>query len=72
MRDALELVQLAGFGDRGVEELSGGQKQRVALARAVIFEPRILLMDEPLSALDKKLRESRCSSKCGGCTSGSA
>lgn len=54
---ALELVRLSGFGDRRVHQLSGGQKQRVALARAVVFAPRILLMDEPLSALDKKLRE---------------
>jgi putative spermidine/putrescine transport system ATP-binding protein len=54
---ALDLVQLSGLGGRRVDELSGGQKQRVALARAVIFEPRILLMDEPLSALDKNLRE---------------
>ena len=53
----LELVQLGHLADRDVAKLSGGQKQRVALARAVVFEPRILLMDEPLSALDKNLRE---------------
>jgi putative spermidine/putrescine transport system ATP-binding protein len=56
--DALALVRLAGFGDRRVDQLSGGQKQRVALARAIVFGPPILLMDEPLSALDKKLRDS--------------
>jgi putative spermidine/putrescine transport system ATP-binding protein len=54
---ALETVKLAGYGSRRIDALSGGQKQRVALARAIVFEPRILLMDEPLSALDKQLRE---------------
>ena len=53
---ALDLVRLSGFGDRFPKQLSGGQQQRVALARALIFEPDILLLDEPLSALDKKLR----------------
>ena len=56
-RDALATVRLADLGDRRPAQLSGGQQQRVALARAIVYRPPVLLMDEPLSALDKNLRE---------------
>ena len=55
--EALATVKLEGLGDRGANEVSGGQRQRVALARALVKHPKVLLLDEPLSALDKNLRE---------------
>jgi len=57
VNDALSLIKMEGFGERKPDELSGGQRQRVALARALVKKPKVLLLDEPLGALDKNLRE---------------
>ena len=57
VKRALEMVQMGDFGGRRPAQLSGGQQQRIALARALVFEPELVLMDEPLGALDKQLRE---------------
>ena len=55
--EMLEVVELSGYGDRNIDQLSGGEQQRVALARAIVNEPKIVLFDEPLASLDRKLRQ---------------
>ena len=57
VRKVLKMVAMTDYEDRDVESLSGGQQQRVAIARAIVNEPKVLLLDEPLAALDRKMRE---------------
>ncbi|MGS6018397.1 ABC transporter ATP-binding protein, partial [Streptococcus pyogenes] len=59
VKETLKMVQLEGYENRSIQKLSGGQRQRVAIARAIINQPRVVLLDEPLSALDFKLRTER-------------
>jgi spermidine/putrescine transport system ATP-binding protein len=57
IQEILEVVELGGYGDREIDQMSGGEQQRIALARAIVNEPSIILLDEPLASLDRKLRQ---------------